>query len=71
MNWFKQLRLATQLVSAFILVALVAVAIGYAGLTQTRKVGALVKDMHDNQLIPIQQLHEATSELGHYYRRIL
>jgi len=71
MNWFKQLRLATQLVSAFILVALVAVGIGFAGLTQTRKVGALVKDMHDNQLIPIQQLHDGSSELGHFYRRIL
>jgi len=28
MTWFKQLRLATQLVTAFIVVALIAVAIG-------------------------------------------
>ena len=71
MTWFKQLRLATQLVTAFIVVALIAVAIGLAGLSQTRKVADMVKDMHDNQLVPIQELHEASSELGHYYRRIL
>jgi len=71
MTWFKQLRLATQLVTAFIVVALIAVAIGLAGLAQTRKVADMVKDMHDNQLIPIQQLHEVTAELGHYYRRVL
>jgi methyl-accepting chemotaxis protein len=70
MNWFKSLRLATQLTTAFIVVALAAVFIGFAGLHQTRKVSAMLQDMHDNQLTPIQQLANTSQELSHHYHRI-
>ena len=71
MAWFKHLRLAAQLGTAFLVVALIAVAVGLAGLAQTRKAGALVKDIHDNQLLPIQQLHNADSALIRHYHRVL
>ena len=71
MNWFKSLRLATQLIIAFVLVALVGVFIGVSGLRQTQKAFGMLKDMHDNQLVPIQQLGEANQAIGHHYRRAL
>ena len=70
MTWFKSMRLAAQLVTAFIAVALVAVFIGLAGLRQTIKASELLKDMHDNQLVPIQQLSTVTTAAGMHYRRV-
>jgi methyl-accepting chemotaxis protein len=71
MKWFRNLALATQLVVAFLAVAVIAVVIGFAGLGQTRKVGAMVKEVHDNQLVPIQELNEAQASLTHHYHRAL
>ena len=71
MNGFKRLPLATQLVAAFLTVALITVIIGLNGLSQTRRVAAMVQDMHDNQLLPIQQLHDANVGLVHHYHRSL
>ena len=71
MNWFKSLRLAAQLIMAFVIVALVSVFIGFAGLHQTRKVADMMKDMYENQLLPVEQLNQVTQNLGHHYRRAL
>jgi len=71
MDWFRKLKLATQLITAFLVVACITVVIGLVGVSQTRKVGALVKDMHDNQLIPVQELHDVNAYLTHHYHRAL
>ena len=64
MNWYKRLALAKQLVSAFLAVAMIAVAIGLAGLAQTQKVALMLQDMHDNQLLPIQQLNAGVGQIN-------
>jgi len=71
MKWFKSLRLATQLITSFLAVALIAVFIGVSGLHQTRKAYEMLKDMHDNQLLPVQQLSMTGQALSHHYHRIL
>ena len=71
MNWYKRLALAKQLISAFLVVAMIAVAIGLAGLAQTQKVALMLQDMHDNQLLPIQQLHSANIGLVHHFHRLV
>jgi methyl-accepting chemotaxis protein len=71
MNWFKQLRLATQLITGFLVVAAIAVIIGLMGLGQTQKVAGMLKDMRTSQLLPIQELHEVSTNLLHHYHRVL
>jgi methyl-accepting chemotaxis protein len=71
MNWFKQLRLATQLITGFLVVAAIAVIIGLMGLGQSRKIADMLNEMRNGQLIPIQELHEVSTDLLHHYHRVL
>jgi methyl-accepting chemotaxis protein len=54
MNWFKKLKLATQLVLSFAAVALVTVLVGAMGLVNTGKLGGLLDDMYRNDLLALK-----------------
>jgi methyl-accepting chemotaxis protein len=56
MNWYKQLRLATQLIMAFICVALIAGVIGAIGIVNVGKLAASDKMMYDNATAPMKNL---------------
>jgi methyl-accepting chemotaxis protein len=56
MNWFKRLRLAAQLIFAFILVAIIAGAIGVIGITNLGKLGRSDRYLHDTTTAPMQYL---------------
>ena len=53
MNWFKSLRLATQLISAFIVVALIAGVVGAIGIMNTAKLARMDKYMYDKATAPM------------------
>ena len=56
MNWFKQLRLSAQLISAFICVALIAGVIGVIGIVNVRALAASDKYMYENATAPMKNL---------------
>ena len=63
MNWFKQLKLATQLLTAFVAVALVSVAIGLVGLTNTARANATLKSVFDNNILSLQYIGNARATM--------
>jgi len=70
MNWFKNLRLATQLIVAFSLVALVALIIGLIGISGTNRVNAMVKNMYEEQLIAVRDVGAASHQAIQHIRRV-
>ena len=70
MNWFKNLRLATQLIVAFSLVAVVALIIGLIGISGTNQVNAMVKGMYEEQLIPVKDVGAASHQAIQHIRRL-
>jgi methyl-accepting chemotaxis protein len=56
MQWFKQLRLATQLILAFALVALIAGGVGVIGIGNVGKLAASDKFMYESATAPMKNL---------------
>ncbi len=56
MNWYKQLRLATQLIMAFICVALIAGVIGGIGIVNVGELAASDKFMFEHATAPMKNL---------------
>jgi methyl-accepting chemotaxis protein len=56
MQWFKQLRLATQLILSFVLVALIAGGVGAIGINNLGKLAASDRFMFDNATAPMKNL---------------
>jgi methyl-accepting chemotaxis protein len=56
MQWYRQLRLATQLILAFALVALIAGAVGTIGIVNLGKLAASDKLMYENATAPMKNL---------------
>ena len=56
MNWYKQLRLATQLILAFVLVAIIAGAVGVIGIVNLGKLASSDKYMYEKATAPMKNL---------------
>jgi methyl-accepting chemotaxis protein len=56
MNWYKNLNLATQLISAFICVALIAGIIGAIGIVNVGRLAASDKHMYEHATAPMKNL---------------
>ena len=56
MNWFKQLRLATQLIFSFVLVALIAGGVGAIGISNLGKLADSDRFMFENATAPMKNL---------------
>jgi methyl-accepting chemotaxis protein len=56
MTWFKNLRLATQLILAFVLVALIAGGVGAIGIINVGKLAASDKSMYEDTTAPMKDL---------------
>jgi methyl-accepting chemotaxis protein len=56
MNWFKQLRLATQLLTAFLAVAIIAGVVGAIGMINLRKISAADTFLYEKAAVPLGQL---------------
>ena len=58
MTWFKNLRLATQLILSFVLVALIAGGVGVIGIVNLRVLAASDKNMYENATAPMKNLDQ-------------
>ncbi len=70
MNWFNNLKVRTKLLSGFILVTIVAGAIGLLGMIDIGKVNNMLNDMYNNNLVPIEDIANANSEAIHHNRDV-
>lgn len=62
MKWFYDLKIATKLLSGFILIALIAGAIGWIGITNIRKIDARSAEMYERITIPVSQLGSISTD---------
>jgi len=60
MKWFYDLKIATKLVLSFVIVSVIAGAIGFVGISNLNKVSANSEEMYRNMTIPITQLANIT-----------
>ncbi|MBF0566968.1 MAG: MCP four helix bundle domain-containing protein [Nitrospirae bacterium] len=60
MKWFYNLKIGSKLISAFVVIAVIAGAIGYMGITNTRRFAADNKNIYDNMMVPITYTSEIT-----------
>jgi methyl-accepting chemotaxis protein len=56
MTWYKNLRLASQLILAFVLVALIAGGVGVIGILNVDKLAASDRNMYENATAPMKDL---------------
>jgi methyl-accepting chemotaxis protein len=68
MNWFKSLRLAAQLNLAFLLVALISVAVGIFGVRGALEIHGLMDDAYRNCTVSIVYMANTDLAAGSYQR---
>ena len=71
MSWFTNRNLVTQLLALFLTLSALVLVIGVVGMNQTRMLGGIVEDMHENQTLPIQELDQANDVVVRHYHRLL
>ncbi|RON68799.1 methyl-accepting chemotaxis protein [Pseudomonas fluorescens] len=69
MKWFTNMRLGTKLIATFLVVALVALAIGFAAVVNIGKVNSMMSSMYGDRLVPIRELNKLQVELIQHNRR--
>lgn len=70
MQWFMNLKLGAKLISTFLVVALVALAIGGAGVANIGKINGMMTSMYVDRLVPIRDLNKIEIELIQHNRRV-
>src|SRR5690606_9068725 len=63
MNWFNRLSIRARLTASFILVAIIAGAIGAVGLTSVQRIHGMAGHMHDFELRGLYHVSRADTEL--------
>ncbi|MBP1627335.1 MAG: Methyl-accepting chemotaxis protein [Holophagaceae bacterium] len=71
MNWYRKLKLSTQLILAFVLVALISVITGGFGLNGTAKVSNLMVDTYQNNVTGIKYTGSIIRYLASYQLRLV
>ncbi|KAF0814055.1 Methyl-accepting chemotaxis protein III [Andreprevotia sp. IGB-42] len=70
MQWLTNMKLITRLICAFILVALVSVAIGVIGIGKLREANQMLDSMYNDRLVPVRDLGRLEKETIQHYRRV-
>lgn len=71
MQWFNDLKLATKLILAFLVVATIAGIIGFIGTRSVNTVNDMMTDIYGNQLVPINDIGNVRTHGAENYRRLL
>ncbi|HLO65972.1 MAG TPA: methyl-accepting chemotaxis protein [Holophaga sp.] len=71
MNWFRRLRLAAQLLLAFVLVSLVSVLVGTIALGGAGRINDSSRDSYVNAVMPLRYMGACTLHLASYQQRFL
>ena len=69
MQWFNNLKLATKLIMAFLIVAIIAAVIGYSGIRSINTVNDMMTDIYANQLVPINDIGTVRVHAADNFRR--
>ena len=70
MKWFNQLKLATKLIVAFLIVALIAAAIGFTGNYSVSRVNDMMTSMYKDRLVPISDIGTMRVHAADNFRRM-
>ncbi|MGB4073944.1 methyl-accepting chemotaxis protein [Pseudomonas sp.] len=70
MQWFINMKLATKLIMAFLIVATIAAIIGFVGNRSINTVNNMMTDIYFNQLVPIADIGSMRTEAAQNYRRL-
>jgi len=70
MTWFKSLRLATQLISAFVAVALITVVVGIFGIRASFDLHRMMEDAYSNCTLAVINTSNATLSLANCQRAL-
>ncbi len=70
MKWFHHLKIRTKVLAAFIVVALIAGAIGYLGINNMRDIDSLLIHMHDDNLLAIQEVANVSMQALYHHRAV-
>ncbi|CBL44331.1 Methyl-accepting chemotaxis protein [gamma proteobacterium HdN1] len=68
MQWFKSLKLGTQLILAFLVVAMVAGAVGIVGSINISRVNGMMDAVYKDRLLPIRDLGNVRSDSADNFR---
>ncbi len=68
MKWFYNIKMATKLTGAFIVVSLLTAVVGYEGLTNMRMINQLLETLYKNETLGIAYIKEANVDLIYYGR---
>jgi methyl-accepting chemotaxis protein len=71
MHWFRSLRLATQLILAFVLVGTVAVFTGWFGLSGTSRLSGMMTASYENSSLGMKDLANTTVQMSALQQRVI
>ncbi|QKE62090.1 MCP four helix bundle domain-containing protein [Aquipseudomonas campi] len=70
MTMFSNMKLATKLILAFLVVATIAGIIGFIGTRSVNTVNDMMTDIYDNQLVPIDDIGNVRVHVSDNFRRV-
>ena len=68
---FNNMKLATKLILAFLVVATIAAIIGFIGTRSVNTINDMMSDIYANQLVPISDMGDVRANGAENYRRLL
>ena len=71
MSWFKNLRLATQLVLSFVIVGMISILTGWFGLSGTATVSRMMTDSYESGTLGLKAMANATVQVGALQQRVI
>jgi len=63
MQWLKNLKIGTKLLSSYILLLLLMGGVGYLGVSNMGMINEMLDDLYNDNLVPILQIDEANIEM--------
>ena len=70
MKWFYDMKIGAKLIAAFILMASITAFIGYMGISDSANINAMLNDMHDNNLVPMDDIYQADIQAIYHNRAL-
>lgn len=64
MTWFKNLKVGTKLIGAFLLVAMITATMGWIGINSLANINSYAVKMYKNELLGVSQIKEANVSLA-------
>src|ERR1035437_3873286 len=70
MQWYYNLKISTKLLSGFLLVTLIAGALGVLGMTNIGKLNTMLGEVYNDNLVPITDIANANMQAIYHNRAL-